>query len=161
MNYLIKSLFILSLFLNGSYLHAQSTAKTADSIEINSNFMEMMDEKKLIIFTGDVVAKRGDMTLYSSKLDVYYIENPDTAKKDVDYMVAVGNVKIIQLDRTAVGDIAKYFKKEDMIILEGKPAMIKEKSENQITGNKVTFYIKENKSLVEGNRPRIIFKTGE
>lgn len=130
-------------------------------VDINANLMEVIDDKKTIIFTGDVVAKKGDITLYCAKLDVFYNENSETKKKEIDYMIAKGNVKIVQTNRMAMGDIAKYFNKEDIIILEGNPAKVKEKGENEVTGNKITFYLKNNRSVVEGNRPRVIFKLGE
>jgi len=130
-------------------------------VDINSNLMELMEDKKMIIFSGDVVAKKGDITLYCSRLEVFYNENPTTKKREIDYMVAKGNVKIVQGEKIAKGDIGKYYQKEDMIILEGNPVTITEKGENQITGNKVTFFMKENRSIIEGNRPRVIFKSGE
>lgn len=136
-------------------------ASGQDFIDINANLMEMHDDKKLIIFTGDVVAKKQNVNLYCDKLQVYYLEGEKTKKRDVDYMIAEGKVKIIQLDKVATGDIAKYFKKEDMIILEGKPAVVKEGDTNEIRGDKVVFYIKQNKSVVEGNRPKVIFRIGD
>lgn len=132
-----------------------------DFIDINANMMEMHDDKKLIFFTGDVVAKKQNINLYCDKLQVYYLEDDRTKKRDVDYMIAEGKVKIIQLDKVATGDIAKYFKKEDMIILEGKPAVVKEGDTNEIRGDRVVFYIKQNKSVVEGNRPKVIFRIGD
>lgn len=136
-------------------------AQTKDAVDINANVMEMQDDKKLIVFTGDVVAKKQDMTLYCSKLEVYYKEDETSKKKDVDYMIAQDNVKIIQLDKVAVGNLAKYFRKNDTIILEGKPAIVKEADGNEVRGDKITFYLKENRSLVEGNRPKVIFRIGE
>ncbi len=130
-------------------------------VDINSNLMELMEDKKMIIFSGDVVAKKGDITLYCSRLEVFYNENPTTKKREIDYMIAKGNVKIVQGDKIAKGDIGRYYQKEDMMILEGNPVTITEKGENQITGNKVTFFMKENRSTIEGNRPRVIFKSGE
>lgn len=155
--YLVSVYIILSVF----FIYGKCLAQSHDYIDINANVMEMHDEKKLIVFTGDVVAKKQDVNLYCDKLNVYYIEDAKTKKRDVDYMIAEGKVKIIQLDKVATGDTAKYFKREDVIILEGKPAVIREGSDNEVRGNKVTFYVKENKSVVEGNRPKIIFRLGD
>lgn len=138
-----------------------SRAFAQEFIDINANMMEMHDDKKLIIFTGDVVAKKQNINLYCDKLNVYYTEDEKTKKRDVEHMLAEGKVKIIQLDKVATGDTAKYFKKDDMIILEGKPAVVREGETNEIRGDKVVFYIKQNKSIVEGNRPKVIFKIGD
>jgi len=130
-------------------------------VDINSDLMELLEDKKMIIFSGDVVAKKGDITLYCSRLEVFYNENPTTKKREIDYMIAKGNVKIVQGEKIAKGDVGRYYQKEDMMILEGNPVIITEKGENQITGNKVTFFMKENRSTIEGNRPRVIFKSEE
>lgn len=153
---MVKNSLIL-LFL---FIIVNSNVFAQEFIDINANVMEMNEDKKVIVFTGEVVAKKQDIILYSDKLTVYYLENKNK-KKDVDTMIAEGKVKIVQLDKVALGDIAKYFRKEDMILLEGKPAIVKDSEGNEIKGDKVIFYIKENKSVVEGSRPKVIFKIGD
>ncbi len=145
---------VISFFVFIPYVFAQHY------IDINSNVMEMHEEKKLIIFTGDVVAKRQNMNLYCDKLNVYYVEGEDK-KRDVERLEAEGNVKLIQLDKVATGNSAKYFKSEELIILEGNPAVLKEAGGNEVRGKKITFYVKQNKSVVEGDRPKVIFKIGD
>ncbi|GAB4443739.1 MAG: lipopolysaccharide transport periplasmic protein LptA [bacterium] len=155
-----KNILFFISFCIGIFYNV-SLAQNQDFIDINANVMEMQDDKKLIIFTGDVVAKKQNVNLYCEKLNVYYTEDTKTKKRDVDYMIAEGKVKIVQFDKVATGDTAKYFKNEDLIVLEGKPAIIREGNDNEIRGNKVTFYVKENKSIVEGNRPKVIFRLGD
>lgn len=153
-NQIMLILLFLMIFSNVS-------AQDKNVVDINANLMELMEDKKMIIFSGDVVAKRADVTLYCSKLEVFYTENEKTKKKDIDYMIAKGDVKVVQKDRVAKGDLGKYLSKEDIIILEGNPVTVTEKGENQIIANKITFFMKDNKSTVEGKRPRVIFKTGD
>lgn len=153
-----NQIMVILLFL---MIFSNVRAQDKNVVDINANLMELMEDKKMIIFTGDVVAKRADVTLYCSKLEVFYTENEKTKKKDIDYMIAKGDVKVVQKDRVAKGDLGKYLNKEDIIILEGNPVTVTEKGENQIIANKITFFMKENKSTVEGKRPRVIFKTGD
>ncbi len=152
-----KVLIIMLIFLFFKNVHAQDK----NIVDINANLMEFMEDKRMIIFSGDVVAKKADITLYCSKLEVFYTENEKSNKKEIDYMIAKGDVKIVQKDKIARGDLGKFFNKEDIIILEGNPVTVTEKGENQVIGNKITFFIKENKSTVEGKRPRVIFKMGD
>ncbi len=151
-----KLFFIIFIFL----LTTASYAQKGGTIDINSNRMEVDLGKNIITFYDDVVAKRDDLTLYASLLKVHYKELTPDKKKDVDYIIAEGNVRIVQGVRIATGDEARFYKDKDIIVLTGKPATVKEDN-NQISGSKVTIYIKENKSVVEGDRPRVIFKIGE
>lgn len=153
----IKNILIIFIIL----VFKSAFAQEGNVVDINANLMEFMEDKRLIIFTGDVVAKRNDITLYCSKLEVFYKENEKTKKKEIDYMIAKGDVKVVQKDRIAKGDLGKYLHKEDIIILEGNPVTVVEKGENQIIANKITFFMKENRSTVEGSRPRVIFKMGD
>ncbi len=153
MKKLLIGLF-LTIFISPLY------GQKGGTIDINSNRMEVDSGKSVITFYDDVVARRDDLTLFSAVLKVYYKESSADKKKDVDYIVAEGNVKVVQGMRVATGNEAKFYKDKEIIILTGDPATVKE-DDNQISGNKVTIYLKENKSVVEGNRPRVIFKIGE
>ncbi|MCX7990697.1 MAG: hypothetical protein N2999_01480 [Proteobacteria bacterium] len=148
-------IFFVIFFMSSSVGYSQK----GKTIDINSNRMEMENNKNLITFIDDVVVKRDDLTLYCSKLYVYYTEDQNK-KRDVDYIIAQGNIKIIQGPKTATGDEARFYKDKEIIILTGNPAIVKE-GDNVVNGNKITIYLNENKSVIEGNRPRVIFKTGE
>lgn len=150
-----KILFLIIFFVTTLDAYSQK----GKTIDINSNKMEVENAKNLITFIDDVVVKRDDVTLYCAKLYVYYRED-ENKKKDVDYIIAEGNVKIIHGLRTATGNEARFYKDKDIIVLTGNPATVKE-GENVINGNKITLYLNENKSVIEGNRPRVIFKLGD
>ncbi len=152
----MKKIFILLIFF---VMTTTSYSQKAKSIDINANRMEMDNNKNLITFFDDVVVKREDLTLYCSKLQVYYKED-ENKKRDVDYIIAEGNIKILQGLRTATGNEARFYKNKEIIILTGNPATVKE-GDNVINGDKITLYLNENKSVIEGNRPRVIFKIGE
>lgn len=140
-------------------LSSAGYSKKEKTIDINSNRMELENNKNLITFIDDVVVTRDGLTIYCDKLYVYYKEDVNK-KRDVDYIIAEGNVRIVQDTKTAKGNEARFYRDSDMIILTGNPAEVREK-DNIITGNKITLYLNENKSVIEGNRPRVIFKIGE
>lgn len=157
----LRGIIIAGLVFFSMFLAKPVRAEEKDYIDINANLMEMFEDRKLIVFNGEVVAKKQNINLYCDKLSVYYTESPVTKKREVDFLIAEGHVKVIQTNRVATGNTAKYFKKEDKIILEGSPAILKEESGNEVRGDKITFFISENKSVVEGNRPKVIFRLGE
>ena len=65
-------------------------------ITVKSNEMTADNKGKTALFSGKVVAKQGDITIFSDKLIVMYADK----NGEVEKVEASGNVRIIQLNRT-------------------------------------------------------------
>jgi len=115
-------------------------------IDINSDTVEADQKQNVVSFKGNVVAKQEDITIYTNTLTVYY--NPDTKK--MKEIVAAGNVKVVQLDRRATSQKAIFYQEENKVVLEGD-AVLRE-GDNVIRGERVTYYIDEQRSVVEGKK---------
>ncbi len=115
-------------------------------IDINSDTVEADQKQNIVSFKGNVVAKQEDFTLYTNTLTVYY--NPDTKK--MKEIVAAGNVKVVQLDRRATSQKAIFYQEENKVVLEGD-AVLRE-GDNVIRGERVTYYVDEQRSVVEGKK---------
>ena len=112
-------------------------------IEVTAQKLEADQVKRQAVFTGEGVAKQGDMTLYSDKLVVY--SRPDADQ--VDRLEASGNVRVIQLDRTATADRAVYRQQQETLVLYGNAEV--HQGQNQVTGDEITVYLQENRSVVK------------
>lgn len=98
------------------------------------------------LFEGSVVARTEEMTLYSDRMLVYYAEQTGNVTKiDAD-----GNVKLIKKDLVVTSKAAVYFADEDKAIFTGEPKAV-EKG-NVVTGTKMTYLMKEDRSFVENSR---------
>lgn len=117
-----------------------------DPIDINSDSVEANQKENVVTFIGNVVAKQGDATLYANRLIIYY--DPNTKK--MKEIVALGNVKVVQLERRATSQKATFFQNENKAVFDGE-AVIRE-GENIIRGERVTFYLDEERSIVEGGK---------
>jgi lipopolysaccharide export system protein LptA len=109
------------------------------------------------IYKGNVVVKRGDLTIYANRMDVYFNKNGDIEK-----IVAIGNVRIYKApNREGRGDKAIYVKATDTITLIGN-AYLKQ-GKNIVEGEKVVYYISKEITEVKGAKKRrvktIIFET--
>ena len=82
-------------------------------IEVTAQQLDADRMQRQAIFSGEVVARQGDMTLYSDKLVVYSLPEQDK----VDRLEAMGNVRVIQLDRTATADRAVYRQQLGTLVL--------------------------------------------
>jgi lipopolysaccharide export system protein LptA len=115
-------------------------------IDITSDTVEADQKKNTVIFKGNVVAKQEDTTLYANTLVIHY--DPDTKK--LKEIVAVGNVKLVQLERRATSHTATFQQDENRVVLDGE-AVVRE-GENVIRGERIIFYVDQEKSIVEGGK---------
>jgi lipopolysaccharide export system protein LptA len=93
-----------------------------------------------------VVAKQEDTTLYANTLAITYDQNTKKLKE----IVAVGNVKVVQLERRASGQKATFDQDKNKMVLDGE-AVVREGA-NVIRGERITFYVDEGRSVVEGGK---------
>jgi lipopolysaccharide export system protein LptA len=115
-------------------------------IDIVSDTVEANQKENTVVFKGNVVAKQEDTTLYANTLVIRY--DPETKK--LKEIMAIGKVKIVQLDRRATGQKATFQQEENKVVLDGD-AVIRE-GENEIRGERVIFYVNEERSIVEGGK---------
>ena len=119
-------------------------------IDISSDTAEGDEKQNLFSFKGNVVAKQDDITLYANMLTIQY----DSERKGIKSVVATGNVKMVQQDRRATGQKVTFFQEGNRVVLEGD-AVVRD-GDNVIRGERVIYYIDEERSVVEGgNNSRV------
>jgi outer membrane protein assembly factor BamD len=131
-------------------------------IDIVSDTMEGFDKEKMVVFKGNVVAKQDDLYIFTDLIETYINEETNEISK----AYAKGSVKIVKQDRTATAKEAFFDNTKGEIILKGDAVVFQ--GQDKVTGNVITYYINEDKVLVEGEtekRARAILtprsKTGE
>jgi lipopolysaccharide export system protein LptA len=115
-------------------------------IDITSDTVEADQKTNTVTFKGNVVAKQEDTTLYANTLTITY----DQSAKRLKEIVAVGNVKVVQLDRRATGQKATFDQDKNKVVLDGD-AVVREGT-NVIRGERIVFYVDEERSVVEGGK---------
>jgi lipopolysaccharide export system protein LptA len=115
-------------------------------IDITSDSVEANHKQNIFTFAGNVIAKQEDVTLYANSLVIYY--DPETKK--MKEVIASGNVKIVQLERRASSQKATFSQSESKVILDGD-AVVREGA-NVIRGERVIYYIDQERSVVEGGK---------
>jgi lipopolysaccharide export system protein LptA len=145
------------LYAQDNNVAAEEIVKKNEPIEIVSDRLEAFNEKKLIIFTGNAIAKQGDRVLKADQLLLYYKKEAAKNDKfgamqiegtgDLEKIEAKGNVSVTQGDRIATGDEGVYYHDTGQIILTGN-ALLKE-GKNSIKGCRVIIYVNEKRGRVE------------
>jgi lipopolysaccharide export system protein LptA len=124
-------------------------------IVIKSQSLEVDNQKRIVVFTGQVDAKRGDMTINCEKMIVYYMDqsaHKESGKTDVriDKIVASGKVKISRPDGAlAMAEEGVYYESDEKVVLTGRPVV--KQGDDFVEGSRITLYLKEKRSVVEGS----------
>ncbi len=99
---------------------------------------------KYLTLYGNAVVKKKDMCIKADRIDIIY---GSSKKKFIEKVLAKGHVEFYGGEgRKAFSDEAIF--SGDKVVLSGKPRVIQGK--NIVKGNRITYYIKENKFVVEG-----------
>ena len=114
-------------------------------VNITSDRLVADNQNQTVNFLGNVVARREDMIIFSDQLSAVYTE-----QSKIEKIIARGNVKINQTDRTATCQEATFFQLRQQIVMTGKPKVWQGK--NIITGDKIVIFIKEDRVEVESNK---------
>jgi len=151
-----------------------------EPIHISSRTLEFRYEEKLIIYREDVVAVQGDVTMKSDLLTVTYEDAPPltadgasakkespekstkqekpegpekaSAKQRLKEIIAEGRVEITSGDRRATAKKAVFNEARRTVVLSGDAVM--QEGGNQVTGERVTVYLDEKRSQVDGGGSR-------
>ncbi|MFI5305064.1 MAG: LptA/OstA family protein [Nitrospiria bacterium] len=133
---------------------AEKEIKSNVPVQITSKKMMVNNTDKIMTFDDDVKVIKGDMTMTSNRVKIYFKTNSSTLnRQEISVIVAEGNVHVVRGNREAKADKAVYNQDDETVVLTGSP----EGWDNQyrITGTKMTIYLKQDRSFIEGSH--IIF----
>jgi lipopolysaccharide export system protein LptA len=116
----------------------------SDQIHVSAKTLVWDHKTHKATFQYEVVARQKDLAIHCDDLTIYFNED-DT---DITRLVSKGNVRIVQMDRRASCQEAVYDRVTNRIILEGDPVI--RQGENEVRGERVIFFVAENRSVVEG-----------
>ncbi len=159
---------VLALTLNGIILPgageggllseavAQESATKKDNgkqqnapTDVTADSMEILDEKNLIYFTGNVKVVQEDTTLFADRLEVRTEKEKDRKGRETTRMrqwLATGHVRIVKPDMTITGDKAIMDVKKDIVTVEGN--VVVKKPDATIRGEKLVANLKTNVTRV-------------
>lgn len=137
-------------------------ASRKEPIHIRSHDLEFFYNEKRIVYRGSVVATQGDSTLKSSTLTVTYEDattktvaqgggatNTTQQGQKIKEIVAEENVEITSTTRRATCNKAVFSDASRTIVLTGN-AILRDEA-NKVSGQKVTIYVDEGRTTVEGD----------
>lgn len=145
---------ILCSFVSISYAEDGKLLDAKGPIVITASTLTADNKAHTALFEGSVVAKTENMTIYSDKMLVYYTEDGKIIKIDAD-----GNVKLIRGERVITSGAATYIAGDEKAIFTGQPKAMDGGS--VVTGTKMIYMMKEDRSIVENSRVFIDNRKGK
>ena len=120
------------------------SANPAQPVDVEADRLESNQKEGLVIFTGNVVARHNNSTQYADRMEVYLDAGGDRVLRTV----STGTVRIITSNcRTGTAQRVEYYDAEQKVILIGDARVWED--ENVVTGERITIFIAEDRSLVE------------
>ncbi|WP_456383412.1 lipopolysaccharide transport periplasmic protein LptA [Persephonella sp.] len=139
-------LLVCALLISVSY--AEKKTQTDKPIVIEADTLEYDKKDQIIVYTGNVVVKKDDFTLWSDKLKIFLDQ-----KGDIKKILAVGNVRFVKGNRKGKSEEAEYYKDKNYIILKGNAQL--QQDNNIIEGDEIIYYIDTEKAEVVGKNKRV------
>jgi lipopolysaccharide export system protein LptA len=135
---------------------ADAAEEPETPVTITADKMEYYSDRDVVIFTGNALAVRGDITLSADRMKVTLGQGVESEENSVRKIVAEGDVNFRHIDpetgneRFATGERGEYHADGERVDLTGKPRVWEGK--NVVTGEKMSFYIDENRFVVLGEK---------
>lgn len=138
-------------------------------IQIVSNRFDIYPDKRVAVFSGNVVVTQEDTVINSDEFFLHYKKegiktkqndknvNTGIATGDIEKIEAKGNVIIKQKEKVVTGDNAFFYNGEQKIVVTGNPVM--KEGNNIIKGDRVIFFLKENRGVVESSSTKRVTAT--
>lgn len=126
---------------------------------ITANSMEAFINEQRVVFSGNAKVTQGKSVFKSDRLILHYREADQKENKgaihrekagNMEKIEAQGNVYLNHDQRIVTGDEALYLRDSHQIIMTGNATL--REGKNFIKGDKVIFFLNENRGFVEGDK---------
>ena len=146
------------VLLVGSMLTTNGNAAQRNPTTITSERMTVQGKDRKAIFEKSVVFTREGMVLRADRMTVFFKKEKSEKTKNssgnsfeeaLDIIEAEGSVVIEKPDGNATSGRAIYYKDEDKVLLTESP--VAWQNGTRVTGTRMTIFLKEERSIVEGD----------
>jgi lipopolysaccharide export system protein LptA len=129
---------------------ASSTRPGNTPVTIRADFLEYLDQGRKASYRGKVRMQTETTTLEADRLGVYFSSDSTNEEAKIERALAEGHVAVNQPGRHATGEHAEYFADAGKIVLTGGPPIVDDAEKGSTTGQRLTFFIHDDKLLVDG-----------
>lgn len=135
----------------GRFVPAQNCEEPAQALDVTSERMTFDTRTQTFIFEDNVHVRHCQMTMTCDHLQVAQ----DANGQRIERIIAMGNVRVQQGERHIRAERAEYIDAEQKLILTGNPRAWEAQEQNELTGEEIVVFLREEKLLVK--RARVLF----
>lgn len=114
-------------------------------VDVDADRIEVQDRTDRAIFSGNVIARQGNMTINAARLTVAYT---DTRGIDVQRIEASGGVTLRTPGETARGNFAIYDVNRRIVTLTG--AVHLTQGQNRVQGGRLVLDLNTSRAVMDG-----------
>lgn len=123
---------------------------TSAPVRIDADTLEVIRPEGVAVFSGNVRAVQGTLTITGDEMRVYYSEKKqENDAAGVKKIEIVGSVKIDNGRDSAVGDAGVYDAEKNIVMLEGENLALSS-GPHTLTGARLIYDIASGRSRLEG-----------
>jgi lipopolysaccharide export system protein LptA len=149
------ALLLLLLFATPAWAESKPKspfpeAKTNEPVAVEADTLEVQQDKNQAIFSGNVIAKQGDILIKADRMIVFYRTADDTkdGQQRVSKIETEGNVLLTTPNETARGKNGVYLADERMLKLTGDVVLTQDK--NVLRGEVLEYDMANGRSRLLG-----------
>jgi lipopolysaccharide export system protein LptA len=133
------------------FVPAQNCEEPAQALDVTSERMTFESRTQTFIFEDNVHVRHCQMTMTCDRLRVAQ----DASGQRIEWIIAMGDVRVQQGERHIRAERAEYIDAEQKLILTGNPRAWETQEQNELTGEEIVVFLREEKLLVK--RARVLF----
>lgn len=114
-------------------------------VDVDADRIEVQDRADRAIFSGNVIARQGNMTMNAARLTVAYTNSSGV---DVQRMVAEGGVTLRTPSETARGNTAIYDVNRRIVTLVGGVHLTQ--GQNRVQGGRLVLDLNTHRAVMDG-----------
>jgi lipopolysaccharide export system protein LptA len=149
----LRFLALLPLLAVGPALgQGSSSLRNHDSnapVDVASERIEVQDRANRAIFSGNVIARQGDLTLNSARLTVIYANAPASGSNvQIQRLEASGGVTLRSPTETARGNFAIYDLNSRLVTMIG--GVVLDQGSNHVQGGRLVLDLDSHRAVMDG-----------
>ena len=151
MKAIFTSLLLLTAIPATAQGLTQSTLRNVDSrapIDVDADRIDVIDRQNQAIFTGNVRARQGNLTLEADRIKVAYTR-PASGDPVINRLDADGNVRLSTPSERATSRFAIYDVDKRVLTLIGN-VVLTQGQQGKVSGNRLTFDMASGRVSLDG-----------